>query len=121
MTSIDTTPSLCSRIFVRLLRYTRPKCVNGIIIEPNFWHDVKSMLALALTLVTSSLFVYYLQAKDAEDATCVQSSFYHKMDSVLELNTAINQNVKDISEKLDSVVLSHKQFSVVLRKMNKKK
>lgn len=122
MTSIDTTPSLCSRIFVRLLRYTRPKCVNGIIIESNFWHHVQWMFALAFTMVTSSLFVYYLQTKDIENATSIQTSFYHKMDSIVtETNTSINQEKEVINEKLDSIVLYLKKFSIEKQDMNNNK
>ncbi len=122
VTSIDTTPSLFSRILVGLLRYTRPKCVNGLITESSFWHDVKWMFALAFTMVTSSLFVYYLQTKDIEDATSIQTSFYHKMDSIVtETNTSIKQETDAINEKLDSIVLYHKKFSIEKQNMNNNK
>ena len=121
VTSIDTTPSLCSRILVRLLRYIRPKCVNGIITESGFWHAVKWMFALAFTLVTSSLFVYFMQAQDTKEATLIQSSFYHKMDSIVEeTNAVINQKTDVISEKLDSIVLSHKQLSIEIQDIKNK-
>jgi hypothetical protein len=121
-TSIDTTPSLFSRILVGLLRYTRPKCVNGIITESSFWHHVQWMFALAFTMVTSSLFVYYLQTKDIENATSIQTSFYHKMDSIVtETNTSINQEKEVINEKLDSIVLYLKKFSIEKQNMNNNK
>lgn len=79
------------------------------------------MFALAFTLVTSSLFVYFMQAQDTKEATLIQSSFYHKMDSIVEeTNAVINQKTDVISEKLDSIVLSHKQLSIEIQDIKNK-
>lgn len=119
MTSIDATPGFLSRVVVRLIRYTRMKCVKGIIMESNIWHDIKNMLALAFTLITSSLFVYYMQVNDTKKETVIQSSYYHKIDSIIvETTTNLDHRNDILDRKLDSIEAFHRQFSKEIKDLN---
>lgn len=104
VTAIDGNPTFLAKLIVNLLRYLCTMNVGGVKEETRLWHDLKILVGLFFTFVSSSLFVYFLPARnDTKKLHLIEeivSTQKKQIDSII-IETS---KQKDIIMSVDSLI-----------------